>query len=123
MTAARSICYRTVDPKKIGEETLDIVDHMTKRFMRIRASLPARYFCDVHYDRLTRDTISVLRDIYAHVGLPFDDDMQAQAKQWLAAAAAEKSGEHRYDLRDFGLDEHVIRRRLRDYIDASRTWT
>ncbi len=123
VTAVRSISYRTVDPKKIGEETLDLVDQMTKRFMRARSSLPARYFCDVHYDRLTRDTISVLHDIYAHLGLAFDDDMQAQAKQWLAVAAAEKAGEHRYELGDFGLDEQTVRRRLREYIDAARTWT
>jgi hypothetical protein len=123
VTAIRSASYRTVDPKKIGEETLDIVDHMSKLFMRARSSLPDGYFCDVHYDRLTRDTISVLHDIYAHIGLAFDDDMQAEAKQWVAATAAEKMGEHRYDLGDYGLDEQTIRRRLREYIDASRTWT
>lgn len=123
LTAARSIAYRTIDLRRIGEEVLDLLDHMSKRFMRARSSLPAGYFCDVHYDRLTRDTISVLHDIYAHIGLAFDDDMQAQARQWLAAAAAEKTGEHRYDLGDYGLDEQIVRRRLREYIDASRTWT
>jgi hypothetical protein len=65
----------------------------------------------------------VLRHIYAHLGLAFDDDMQAQAKQWVAAAAAEKTGEHRFDLGDFGLDQQIVRRRLREYMDASRTWT
>jgi len=123
LTTIRSIAYRTVDPRKIGEEVLDMVDHVTRRFMRARSSLPAGHFCDVQYDRLTGDTISVLHDIYAHLGLAFDDDMEAQARQWLAADAAEKSGEHRYDLGDYGLDEQIIRRRLRDYIDASRTWT
>jgi hypothetical protein len=122
MTTVRSISYRTVDPRKIGEESLDVVDEMTKRFMRARSSMPAEYFCDVHYDRLTRDTLSVLHDIYAHLGLSFDDEMQAAARRWLAEAAAEKSGEHQYDLGDYGLDEQVVRRRLREYIDASRTW-
>jgi hypothetical protein len=28
-----------------------------------------------------------------------------------------------HDVRDFGLDEEVIRRRLRAYMDISRTWT
>jgi hypothetical protein len=49
--------------------------------------------------------------------------MQAQAKKWLAAAAAEETGEHRYDLGDFGLDEQIVRRHMREYKDASRTWT
>jgi Sulfotransferase family len=123
MAAARSVPYRAVDPRKIGEEALDMVDHVTRRFMRARSSLPAGYFCDVHYDRLTREPISVLRDVYAHVGLAFDEDMQAQARQWLAAVAGEKAGEHRYELGDFGLDEQIVRRRLQEYIDASRTWT
>jgi hypothetical protein len=123
ITAVRSISYRTVDPKKIGEEVLDIVEHVNERFMRARSNLPTAYFCDVHYDRLTRDPISVLHDIYAHLGLAFDADMQAQAKQWVAAETAEKSSAHRYDLGDFGLDEQIIRRRLREYIDASRIWT
>jgi hypothetical protein len=122
ITAIRSISYRTVDPQKIGEEVLDMVDHVNERFMRARSSLSAAYFCDVHYERLTRDPISVLHDIYAHLGLAFDADMQARAKQWVAAETAEKSGLHRYDLGDFGLDEQIVRRRLRDYIDASRTW-
>jgi hypothetical protein len=123
ITAIRSISYRTVDPKKIGEEVLDMVDHVNERFMRARSSLSAAYFCDVHYDRLTRDPISVLHDIYAYLGLAFDADMQARAKQWVAAETAEKSGVHRYDLGDFGLDEQIVRRRLREYIDALRTWT
>jgi Sulfotransferase family len=123
LTAARSVPYRTVDPRKIGEETLDMVDQVTRRFMRARASLPAGTFCDVHYDRLTREPMAVLQDVYAHLGLAFDDDMQAQAQQWLAAEATKKTGEHRYALGDFGLDEQTVRRRLQEYIDVSRAWT
>jgi hypothetical protein len=122
LTAARSVSYRTIDPKEIGGEALDWVDELTKRIVRARAMMPAGYFFDVQYERLTCDTISVLRDVYAFIGLEFDDDTQAHATQWLAADAAETRGEHRYDLRDFGLDEDVIRRRLRDYIEVSRMW-
>ena len=123
LTAARSISYRTIDPKEIGQEALDLVDEMTKRVMRARAMMPANSFFDVQYERLTGDTTSVLQDIYTFIGLEFDDDIRAHAKQWLAAGAAERRGAHSYSLRDFGLDEDVIRRRLRDYIDVSRTWT
>jgi len=90
--------------------------------MRARATMPATYFFDVGYGRLTRDTISALRDIYTFIGLSFDHDIQAQAQQWLAQTTAEKRGEHRYDLRDYGLDQETIRTRLREYIDASHTW-
>jgi len=123
LTATRSIVYRRIDPAEIGEEALDAVDAMTGRIIRARATMPASYFLDVEYDRLTRDTISVLGDIYGFVGLEFDDDMREQAKRWVAAVNAEKRGEHRYDVRDFGLEEEIIRRRLCDYIDVSRTWT
>ena len=122
LTAVRSVSYRTIDPTKIGEEALDLVDHMSRRFMRARSSLPAGYFCDVHYDRLTRDTMSVLQNVYAHLGLAFDDDTRAHAMQWSAAENSTKTGEHRYDLGDFGLDEQIVRRRLREYIDASQTF-
>jgi hypothetical protein len=121
-TAVRSIGYRRIDPEEIGAQSLDVIDAMTGRIMRARATMPASCLFDVEYERLTRDTISVLGEIYGFIGLEFDNDMQAQAQQWLAATAAEKRGEHRYDLRDFGLDQEIIRRRLREYIDVSHTW-
>ena len=123
MTTVRSISYRTVDPKEIGEEALEIVSNMTRRFMQARSRLPAESCYDVHYDRLTRDTRAVLHDIYAHLGLAFDGDTREAAEKWLAQAASEKSNEHRYGLGDYGLDEQIVRRRLREYIDALQTWT
>jgi hypothetical protein len=122
LAAARSVSYRTIDSREIGGEALDWVDEMTSRIMRARAMMPAGYFFDVQYERLTHDTLSVLQDIYTFIGLEFDEDARARASRWLAANAAGKRGAHRYDLRDFGLDEGIIRRRLGDYIDASRTW-
>ena len=122
LTTGRSVAYPTINPERIGEEALSLVDAMTKRVMRARATMPATYFFDVGYERLTRDTISALRDIYTFIGLSFDHDIQAQAQQWLAQTTAEKRGEHRYDLRDYGLDQETIRTRLREYIDASHTW-
>jgi Sulfotransferase family len=122
MTAARSIAYRSVDPKEIGEEALELVSNMTRRFMQARSSLPAERFCDVHYDRLTRDPRAVLHDVYAHVGLPFDAEMRQAAERWLAETASQKTSEHRYGLGDFGLDEQIVRRRLSPYIEALRTW-
>jgi hypothetical protein len=123
LAAARSVAYRTIDPQEIGGEALDWIDEMTKLIVRARAMMPAGCFFDVQYERLTHDTIAVLRDIYSFIGLEFDDDTRARATQWLEASAAAKRGDHRYQLRDFGLDEEVIRRRLRDYIDVSHTWT
>jgi hypothetical protein len=123
LTALRSIAYRSIDPEKIGEEALDVIDAMTRRIMRARATMPASYFLDVEYERLTHDTLSVLGEIYGFIGLEFDEDVRAQAKRWVAAVDAEKRGEHRYDVRDFGLNEEVIGRRLRVYMDVSRAWT
>ena len=70
---------------------------------------------DVHYARLVADPIGVVRDLYAHFGLPFTRLFERRMTDWLAANPQHGRGVHRYSLEQFGLDRASVERATAAY--------
>jgi hypothetical protein len=64
----------------------------------------------VGYDALIDRPLETLGEIYAGFGIPFPADLEAPARDWLAANPPGRHGTHHYDLATYGLDEEIVGR-------------
>lgn len=82
---------------------------------------PERKDCIFHaqFVDVQADPLGVLKQIYAHFGLPLTSDREQVIADWLRAdrAAHSATGTHSYGIDDFGLDAAVVDEHFRKWID------
>jgi hypothetical protein len=101
---------------RVRETWLDFCEQAARRCIDARATIPAAQQLDVRYEDMNRDWRAVLRSIYAFCEMEFTPQAEEAMAQWLERSRAERlHGEHRYLLRDFGLDAGEIDARMRFY--------
>ncbi len=111
----RGVFSDRVDPHEIGRDWGRKVERMVERAMAARQAAGERYFVDVRYEELTARPIETLRRIYGELGLSFDRETEANAKDLLRAHGQHRHGVHRYALPDFGLSGAEIDARFARY--------
>ena len=67
------------------------------------------------YERLRRDPVAVVGEVYARLGLQVSPAFEADMRDWLARNPQGKHGAHRYSLADFGLDRAAVDARFGEY--------
>jgi hypothetical protein len=72
---------------------------------------------DVIHAEFYASPMTVVRRIYAFVGLALTPEVEAAMEARIAAAPEKAHGEHRYDVADFGMSEDDVRDRFGDYVD------
>ncbi|MGB8990728.1 MAG: sulfotransferase [Desulfobaccales bacterium] len=72
---------------------------------------------DVPYMALIRDSLSMVRRIYAHFDLELTEAAVAAMQRFLRENPKNKDGVHRYSLAEFGLNPEEERRRFQFYLD------
>jgi hypothetical protein len=72
---------------------------------------------DVIHAEFYASPMTVVRRIYAFVGLALTPEVEAAMEARIAAAPEKAHGEHRYDVADFGMTEDDVRDRFGDYVD------
>ena len=83
--------------------------------LRKQPAMAAR-FVDVHYLELERDPVAVMRNIYAHAGMPFTDAALTSITHWVATNRQGKHGKHRYSLADYGLTQKDVWDAFEEYL-------
>ena len=123
LTSLLSAGYRMVsdhiDSNVIAREWSDSWARALRKVMDFRASgrvNPARIL-DVRYAEFMQDPIAMIGRIYGHFGLTFSAEAERRMRQFLAENPQGKHGEHRYNLRQFGLDPALERERYRFYTE------
>jgi hypothetical protein len=93
----------------IGRTQLDLWADGLAAFTAARARYDPAQFCDVAYDDLVADPLTVVSRVYAQFGLTLTPSA-ADAMRELSGSAGDSS--HRYSLADYGLTETDVLDRI-----------
>ena len=81
-----------------------------------RARIPAERICDLPLERLERDPVGAIEDLYRYFGLDFEGARTA-INEVSGRRVGAKGDRHVYSLEAFGLDETSLRQKFSDYED------
>lgn len=121
--SACSMCWTSmtrdtdnIDPFWIGPEWLGKTDRMLKKVLDLRDNaIPAKQQHDVLYANIHRDWKTEIEGIYDFLEIPFTDEAKTAMQGWLDSNVQHKHGSHKYDLRNFDLQEEQVDQRLMYY--------
>jgi hypothetical protein len=117
ITILRRAFSDAVDPLTVCREAIDYWSNTLDRFLRERDRLAERRICDVDYAEIRRDSLAVVRRIYAHFGWTLSAKVEQRMRRALAGQLQERNGLHRYDLSQFGVQEAESAARFAAYCD------
>lgn len=132
VSVMKSLCYKnladqkahsdSVSPLQVGADMAENLEHYYERRATALDQLSDEQrgqLFSIDYDAWSSNPVSVMRHVYARLGRPFDDTLAA--RMTTALSKHQRYGEAaRYDLTDFGLDEHALRERFEPYESAFR---
>ena len=101
--------FDPLDPKFVGQYTVDIWAYETKRYLAQREEMgPEVRLVEADYNTCVSDGLSVARQVYEAHGLPWTDAGEAAMRQWDIDNPRHKLGSYGYDLADYGWSEEKI---------------
>lgn len=98
-----------VDDAWIGREWLGKVRLRRERVRAALAARPELPVVEVAFDSMNRDWLSEMRRVYAMLGMELTAHVEGRMRRYLARAAREGRGGHRYSIEEFGLSEGEVR--------------
>ena len=104
----------TVNPRQIADHWVRKVKRMIQNSMKMR-TLHRDNFHDISYYDLTEKPLETLASLYERVGIAFNEEAKLEAQRCLDRNPKDRFGQHRYTMRDFGLDEDRIEREFGFY--------
>ena len=104
----RRIHSDAADPRAIGPEWLGRTLERQRRQYRARLRNPQVDAFDLHYDEVSSDWQGAMHRLYRFLGEPLTAKAMQGMKRYLVGSREHEG--HRYDPRDFGLDEEEVRR-------------
>jgi hypothetical protein len=109
-----SAVTRRLDLRRLGQTTVELMLHETRRNLEARRRL-AQPVLDIRYPELVAEPVSVVRNIYGHLGWDWDETLEARIVQHLRENPQGRHGRHHHDLSMFGLSTDRIARRFAPY--------
>ncbi len=106
---------RSMRMSDVGRFWLEYSRAGVDRGMAARAQLPASQVYDLRLNDLLAHPIDVLKQIYAHFDLEYDDRLTDRFLTRIGEQPTAQLGEHDYDIADFGLSAEEAREHFRDY--------
>jgi len=101
--------FDPLDPKFVGQYTVDIWAYETNRYLQqLRDKGPDIRLLEADYNVCVSDGISVARDLYDLAGLPWTREGEAAMRQWDIDNPRHKLGSYGYSLEDYGWSEEKI---------------
>jgi len=108
---------RSMSMKGVGEFWLDYSRVGVDRAMAARSKLPKSQIYDLRLNDLLSHPIDVLKELYAHFDLEYDDRQTERFLARIAEHPTAQLGEHDYDIEDFGLSANQVREHFADYCE------
>lgn len=118
----RSVSFAAMDRAALGQELLHLWHDGQVRSMAFRAASPQIEVLDLRFKDIVADPVEAVRQVYAHADMDFTAATQAGVRGWWAANPADKHGQHRYELGDYGLTREQVERVYADYISTYRDY-
>lgn len=91
------------------------LEHVARRSVEDRASVPAKQVLDVDYRALVADPVAVVRDVHARFHLGWSDGLEARLQRFVADNGQRKHGDNPYDAGAFGQTTDEIDGRFSAY--------
>ena len=114
----RGIAFEHQDRAALAEELLFLWHDGQAASMAFRRAFPEVPVYDLRYTDIARDPVAAVRGIYDFADLPFTQHSEAGMRSWLKNNPADKHGQHRYSLAEYGLTEGRVRDVYSDYCDT-----
>lgn len=102
-----------VDIPRMTESNMAHLEHLVATTERAHAA--GHSWVEVKYGDLVADPLACVRDIYARLDLPFDDEHARRIEEYVAQRPKDKFGKHRYGPEDFGSTAAALRERFAGY--------
>jgi hypothetical protein len=101
--------FDALDPRFVGQYTVDIWAYETRRYLDQLGRKGAQVrLLEADYNVCVADGLSVARDLYDLAGLPWTRQGEAAMRQWDLANPRHKLGAYGYNLEDYGWSEEKI---------------
>ncbi len=102
VTILRSAFSDNVDAFAACREAIQYWSETMGKFLRERDRLAGDRIYDLEYDAICRDPMAAVRQIYEHFGWSLSPEAERRMRALVAGHAQRQSGNHRYDLSEFG---------------------
>ena len=102
VTILRSAFSDNVDASAACREAIHYWSETMGKFLRERDRLAGDRIYDLEYDAICRDPMAAVRQIYEHFGWSLSPEAERRMRALVAGHAQRQSGNHRYDLSEFG---------------------
>ena len=101
--------FDPLDPKFVGQYTVDYWGYELKRYLRQRQEMGADVrLIEADYNRCVSDGLSVAREVYELHNFPWTREGEAAMRQWDLDNPRHKLGSYGYTLEDYGWSEEKI---------------
>jgi hypothetical protein len=112
----RCVSFVQIDRAALGQELMHLWHDGQVRSMAWRKANPDKKVLDLRFKDIVADPVAAVRAVYAHAAMDFTPRTEAAVAGWWAANPADKHGQHRYELADYGLTKHQVEAVYADYI-------
>lgn len=112
----RCVSFTQIDRAALGQELLHLWHDGQVRSMAWRKAYPQVKVHDLRFKDIVADPVSAVRGVYAHADMDFTPETEAAVAGWWAANPADKHGQHKYELADYGLTRQQVKSVYADYI-------
>ncbi len=102
VTILRSAFSDNVDAIAACREAIHYWSETMGKFLRERDRLAGDRIYDLEFDAICRDPMAAVRQIYEHFGWSLSPEAERRMRALVAGHAQRQSGNHRYDLSEFG---------------------
>jgi hypothetical protein len=102
VTILRSAFSDNVDAVAACREAIHYWSETMGKFLRERDRLAGDRIYDLEFDAICRDPTAAVRQIYEHFGWSLSPEAERRMRALVAGHAQRQSGNHRYDLSEFG---------------------
>jgi Sulfotransferase family len=114
----RCVSFTQIDCAALGQELLHLWHDGQVRSMAWRKANPQIKVHDLRFKDIVADPVAAVRGIYTHADMNFTIETEQAVTRWWAANPADKHGQHKYELADYGLTREQVESVYADYISA-----
>jgi hypothetical protein len=112
---ARKVSTDDADRTKLSEASLQMWSSFWAQNIEQRHQLDPSSYCDVHFEDINKDAISVAERICSFRGIELDQKSRASMLQWEAENKRHKHGKHVYNPDDYGLSKARVHKAFEAY--------
>tara|TARA_R110000850_G_scaffold37614_3_gene99069 strand:+ start:2371 stop:3516 length:1146 start_codon:yes stop_codon:yes gene_type:complete len=114
----RCVSFPQIDRAALGQELLHLWHDGQVASLAWRKANPQMQVHDLRFKDIVVDPVAAVRGIYAHADMDFTPETERSVQGWWDANPADKHGQHKYELADYGLTREQVESVYADYIHA-----